>query len=128
MTLNIISESLNGYCEKPTRRLGGSYFADLYVMAEIENDTSQLITLFAKDMEVSIKNEAGRLILVEAANEVNSDESVKVAPDAVRSLKIEFVISDAQQLMLSYSSSTSLRLTVQGNIAIISEWVEVEFS
>lgn len=127
MSLNILSESLNGYCEKPTRRLGGSYFADLYAMAEVENGTSQPVTVSAEDIELSIKNEDGRLILVKAANRVNDNDSVKIAPQSVRSLKIEFVIPDAQQLMLSNSIDTTIRLTIEGNTSIISDWVEVEF-
>ncbi|MEZ4863212.1 MAG: hypothetical protein R3C14_17970 [Caldilineaceae bacterium] len=127
MTVNILSESLNGYCEKPTRRLGGSYFADLYAMAEVESMTSQPVTISAKDIELSIKNDEGRLILVQAANQVNDQECITIAPEAVRSLKIKFVIADAQQLMLSNSGGTSLRLTIESNFAIVSDWVEVEF-
>ena len=127
MTLYILSESLNGYCEKPSRRLGGHYMANLYTMAEVENSASQHISISAKDVELSIKNEDGRLILVKAGNLINGNESIKIAPESVRSLKIEFVIPDEHQLMLSNSINTTLRLTIEGDIAIISKWVNVEF-
>lgn len=89
--------------------------------------TSQPVTISAKDIELSIKNDEGRLILVQAANQVNDQECITIAPEAVRSLKIKFVIADAQQLMLSNSGGTSLRLTIESNFAIVSDWVEVEF-
>ena len=101
--------------------------ANLYTMAEVENSASQHISISAKDVELSIKNEDGRLILVKAGNLINGNESIKIAPESVRSLKIEFVIPDEHQLMLSNSINTTLRLTIEGDIAIISKWVNVEF-
>ncbi|MEI6336154.1 MAG: hypothetical protein WCS87_16465 [Methylococcaceae bacterium] len=89
MTLRIIPETLNGYCEVAT---------GFTIFAEVENDSNKAIVIdtFLNPITISIKNNTGMLLLVEEADYINGTArtscTLKIPAQARKNVKMVFRI------------------------------------
>ena len=96
MSLKIVPESLNGYCEKPSERISGQVLTDLHLLVVVSNKGPKAIKLGAESVTLTAFNAAGQLLIVEHAGEVNGQwpniGKVTLLPNSEKPLKITFRI------------------------------------
>ncbi len=90
--LSINPESMNVFWTEPSFRMNGLELADLDILVEVRNSGTVAIDLEYAAVEISIKNDKGKLLVVETPSKVNDKNEIRLSPKATRNLKLIFHI------------------------------------